>query len=110
MPLFDFLSSIIGIANIIQQGNEFVSSIKIGIPEKVDELEWKCGVEIYKVDKLRIAHGIDSLQALVCALSLAQSILVNRVKKGWLIFWPDTKRPTSPEEIFGFDFDPSKLI
>ena len=86
-------------------GNEFASSITIGMPEKVSDLEWKCGVEIRQVDKLRFAHGIDSLQALVGALSLAQSILVVRVKKGWQIFWPDDKRPTTPEEIFGFDFN-----
>ena len=89
-------------------GIEFVSSISIGMPEKVSNFEWKCGVEIRKVDKLRLARGIDSLQALVSALSLAQAILVGRVKKGWQIFWPEDKRPTTPEEIFGFDFNPLK--
>ena len=89
-------------------GNEFVSSILIGIPEKVNEFEWKCSIEIPKVEKIRYAIGIDSLQALVSTLSLAQAILVNRMKKGWELFWPEERHPTTPEEIFGFDFDISK--
>jgi len=90
------------------EGNEFLSSISIGMPKRMADLEWNCDVEIQEVDKPRLAYGIDSLQALINAMSLAQATLFSRVKRGWQISWPDNKRPTTPEEIFGYDFNPLK--
>ncbi len=89
-------------------GKEFISRIFIGLPQKVSGIEWKCDVEIENVSKLRTAYGVDSLQALVCALSLAQAILVGRSKKGWEYFWSEAKHPTTPEKVFGFDFNTIK--
>ena len=89
-------------------GEEFISKILIGFPQKVSDVEWKCDVKIEKVSKLRSAYGIDSLQALISALSLAQAILVGRGKMGWRFFWTEAKKPATPEKIFGFDFNPIK--
>jgi hypothetical protein len=45
------------------KGDEVI--VKIGVPERVDEHEWKCPLQIGETTKY--AHGTDSMQALILA-------------------------------------------
>jgi hypothetical protein len=83
------------------EGSEVASSIQFCRPYLSDKLGFCCDLEIPGVEKRRATAGVDGLQAILLAMSLAASILDAKVAKGWRLLWPDSREETSAKEIFG---------
>ncbi len=65
--------------------DRFEITVEIGTPHKCgdDPEEWVCPVDVQPLyNKLRDAHGSDSLQALCLAVALAQDLLHGFREKG----------------------------
>ncbi len=82
------------------KGKAFDLEIIVGQPYEVDEVQWSCPVSLKGLDnKLDHVSGIDSLQALMLALSLIRVLVEDFVEKGGNIFWFDDSKPASVEEL-----------
>ena len=82
------------------KGDLFRTIIRFGRPYERERYEWHCDLAMEGIDKVRYGIGVDSLQAMVLTLVLAESILVSRLESGWQFFWPDTEEPMTIGEMF----------
>ena len=82
-------------------GTEVASSIQFCRPYFKDDFGVLCDMEIPGIEKRRWSGGVDGVQAILLAMSLAASILDAKAEKGWRFLWPDTREETSAKEIFG---------
>lgn len=97
------MSEIVAKRGILAQGIDgkiFSTAVEIGKPYRTEEGEWFCNLRIEGVNKHVCVAGIDSLQAIMLTMSLAECILLSRVEKGWQFFWPDTNELMEIEEMF----------
>jgi hypothetical protein len=78
------------------EGDKFTTKIQLGKPYKTEDRGWFCDLFMEGIDTPNYAAGADSLQAILLTLSLAESILINRTKKGWRFFYPDTEELMEP--------------
>ena len=63
-------------------GDEISSTLQIGAPYVDESHGYCCDFEIPEIEKKRYAAGVDTLQALLLTLSLAESILERRCSQG----------------------------
>jgi hypothetical protein len=82
-------------------GSEIASSVQFGRPYVSDKYGVCCDLEIPGVAKRRFSAGIDGVQAILTAMSLAATILDVRVSEGWRLLWPDTREEATVKEMFG---------
>jgi hypothetical protein len=80
------------------EGEKFTTKIQLGKPYETEDRGWFCDLLMEGIDKPHYAAGADSLQAILLTISLAESILINRTKKGWQFFYPDTEELMEPRE------------
>jgi hypothetical protein len=85
---------------ISPDGTEISSSIQIGRPRSDAKHDFRCDFEIPNVEKRRFAAGVDTLQALLLTISLAESILESKRARGWRMLWPDTRDEILPKSLF----------
>jgi hypothetical protein len=83
------------------EGAEFVSSIQFSRCYVSEEFGVCCDFEIPGVAKRRLSAGVDGVQAIQIAMSLAATILDLHVSKGWRMMWPDTREEATVKEMFG---------
>jgi hypothetical protein len=76
------------------------TAIEFGKPYETEEHGWCCDLTMEGIDKPHYAAGIDSLQAIMLTMALAESILISRLKNGWQFFWPDTNEPMDIGGLF----------
>jgi hypothetical protein len=87
---------------VTPEGAEFVSSIQFCRPYFSDEFNaYCCDLEIPGVVKRRLSAGVDGVQAIQIAMSLAGTLLDVRVANGWKMLWPDTREEVTVKEMFG---------
>jgi Domain of unknown function (DUF6968) len=86
---------------IAPDGSEIVSAVQFCRPYFDDSRGFLCDMEIPGIEKRRWGAGVDGVQAILLAMSLAAALLDARVEKGWKLMWPDTRDETSAKEIFG---------
>jgi hypothetical protein len=86
---------------VAPDGSEVSSSIQFCRPYVHEEFGFCCDMEIPGLEKRRRSAGVDGVQAILLAMSLAGALVDARVAKGWKILWPDTRSETSAKEIFG---------
>ncbi len=82
-----------------EDGRESPTSVQVGPPYQVDDLQWACDVEIPDVDKLRTIHSLDSLHVLILALGFLADRLEHLVSKGGSVLSPDTGEPARISEV-----------
>ena len=82
------------------QGERFTTKIQFGKPYETDNRGWFCDLVMEGIDKSRYAAGADSLQSLLLTMSLAESILIDRIKNGWELYYPDTEEVMDINEFF----------
>jgi hypothetical protein len=88
---------------ISPDGTEIVSSIQFGRPHSDAKHNFRCDFEIPNVEKRRFGAGVDTLQALLLTMSLAESILESKRALGWRMLWPDTRDEILPKDLFEAD-------
>ncbi len=81
-------------------GEIFNTSICFGRPYESEKNGWCCDLIMEGIDKQRYGAGIDSLQAILLTMSLAESILIARTNDGWRLYWPDKNEPMAISELF----------
>lgn len=81
-------------------GSEILSSIQFSRPYFRDQYAVCCDLEIPGVAERRFSGGIDGIQAILTAFSLAGTLLDVRVSKGWRLLWPDTREEATVKEMF----------
>jgi hypothetical protein len=87
---------------VTPEGSEVVSSIQFSRVYFSDEFSAHCcDMEIPGVAKRRLSAGMDGVQAIQIAMSLAATILDLHVAKGWKMLWPDTREEVTVKEMFG---------
>jgi len=86
---------------VTPEGAEIASSIQFGRPYFSDKFGCCCDMEIPGVEKRRFSGGVDGVQAIQIAMSLAATLLEVRVTKGWRMLWPDTREEVTVKEMFG---------
>ena len=84
-------------------GEMFATAIQFSKPYQSEKHGWCCDLNMKGIDKSRFGAGVDSLQAIMLTMSLAESILVAREKDGWKIYWPDTKDLMTAKNMFDVD-------
>ena len=87
-------------------GQEIESAIQLSKPYKSEEYGMLCDFEIPSIHKKQWGAGIDGTQSIILTISIAKTILELKAKKGWKIYWPDTREEILPNEVF----DVSSLI
>jgi len=76
-------------------------TIRIGKPYPVSNSEWACPVALDGLYKnLADQYGIDSLQSLNLAMSLAQQLLSSLEEDGGHFFFEERTGPIAVSEIF----------
>jgi hypothetical protein len=76
-------------------------TIRIGKPYPVSDSEWACPVALDGFyENLRDVHGIDSLQSLSLAISLARQLLLGFEEDGGHFFFEEGTDPIAVSEIF----------
>jgi hypothetical protein len=86
---------------ITPEGSEIASSIQFGRPYQSEKFGCCCDMEIPGVEKRRLSGGVDGVQAIQIAMSLAATLLDIRVSNGWKMLWPDTREEVTVKEMFG---------
>jgi hypothetical protein len=81
-------------------GEELITEIQIGAPNKKGEWKWACDIEVPGIHKRTPVHGVDSFQSLILRLNVLKRILERFKKEYGTILFPDDKEPISIEEIF----------
>ena len=84
-------------------GATFQTAIQFGKPYENEKHGWCCDLYMDGIDRPRFGAGVDSLQAVILTMSLAESILMSRLSNGWSFYWPDTLEPMNTSEIFEID-------
>lgn len=79
---------------------KFSTAVEFGKPYETEKHGWCCDLKMEGIEKPTYAAGMDSLQAMMLTMSLAESILISRVKNGWLFYWPDTNEIMEIHEMF----------
>ena len=87
-------------------GQEIESAIQLSKLYKSEEYGMLCDFEIPGIHKKQWGAGIDGIQSIILTMSIAKTILELKAKKGWKIYWPDTREEILPNEVF----DVSSLI
>ena len=82
------------------EGRRFVTKVQFGKPYETEDKGWFCDLEMEGIVKSHYAAGADSLQSLLLTMSLAESILIDKVKNGWQLFYPDTEEVMDINEFF----------
>ena len=82
------------------EGVEISSSIQLSKPYVSEKHGTLCDFEIPKVHKKQFGAGVDGIQAIILTMSMVKTILSLKAKKGWKIYWPDTKEEIEVNEIF----------
>ncbi len=82
-----------------EDGRETLTSVQVGPPYQVEDVQWSCDVEIPDVDKLRTIHSVDSLHVLILALGFLADRLEHLVSKGGSVLSPDTGEPARISEV-----------
>jgi len=81
-------------------GQEIESSIQLSKPYKSEEYGTLCEFEIPGIHKKQWGTGIDGIQSIILTMSIVKTILELKAKKGWKMYWPDTREEVLPNEIF----------
>ena len=85
---------------IAPNGEEILSSIQLGKPYLSEKYGTLCDFEIPKIHKKQFGAGADGIQAIILTMSMVETILSLKIKKGWAMFLPDTKEEVKLHEIF----------
>ena len=87
---------------VTPEGSEILSSIQFCRPYFSEKYRaYCCDMEIPGVAKRRLSAGMDGVQAIQIAMSLAGTILDLHSRKGWKMLWPDTREEVTVKEMFG---------
>jgi Domain of unknown function (DUF6968) len=86
---------------VTPEGAEIASSIQFGRPYFTEKFGCCCDMEIPGIEKRRLSGGVDGVQAIQIAMSLAATLLEVRVATGWKMLWPDTREEVTVKEMFG---------
>jgi hypothetical protein len=81
---------------------KFETKIQIGKPYATEDRGWFCDLLMEGIEKPQYAAGADSLQAMLLTISLAESILINRARRGWNFYYPDTEELMEPSEYISW--------
>ena len=84
-------------------GETFTTAVEFGMPYETANRGWFCDLKMEGICKPQYAAGMDSLQAIMLTMSLAEGILLGKEKKGWSFFWPETIEPMEIEEMFSLE-------
>ena len=85
---------------ITPTGDRINTKIQFGQPYETEDRGWFCDLFMEGIDKSHYAAGADSLQAILLTMSLAESILIDKVNKGWQLRYPDTEEIMEINEFF----------
>jgi hypothetical protein len=80
---------------------ESVVKIEIGMPYKVDDVQWSCPVALDGVyEKLADISGTDSFQALMLAQKLLRTLLKGLVEDGGKLLSFDERKEVDLDTLF----------
>jgi len=82
------------------EGKEILSSVQLGKPYHVDNLGTLCDFEIPKIFPKQYSVGSNGIQAIILGMSTMKSVIGSKLKKGWKIYWPDTKVEMELNNVF----------